>query len=335
MSQPVVLRDLAELARYQDEFAADPEPEPTIATPVATPPPVLDDQPDQLVRAILRSARELQRLSELDAAARREAETALEQYRRLNEEAGRYRRIERDAREVVDGALKVVATAFLPASQAEADQLVTTASAVATVATSRLKAVEAEMAELEEREELSRLLTIERAEREARQREERALAAIERAKGLASEHKYNEALRLLGSAIKQNPNMPGLASCHDTIRRQAHAVKTIEVERTLAEARRLHRRESARAAEILGGLDLSGMPAVLVREVYGCWLQSCRRLGLADAVHYSPGSGKGALLVPDSEGKRLKVVAAIGLSGWTVGRTFAVKALRGARPLAA
>jgi len=335
VSQPVVLRDLAELARYQDEFAADPEPQPTIATPAATPPPVLDDQPDQLVQAILRSARELHRLSEQDAAARREAETVLDQYRRLNEEAGHYRQIERDAREVVDGALKVVATAFLPRSQAEADQLVATASAVATVAANRLRGIETELTALEEREDLSRLLAIERAEREARQREEQALAAIERAKGLASEHKYNEALRLLGSAIKLNPNMPSLASCNDTIRRQAHAVKTLEVERALAEARRLHGREPARAAEILGGLDLSGMPPVLVRDVYGCWLQSCRRLGLTDAVHYSPGAGKGALLVPEGEGKHLKVVAAIGLSGWTAGRTFAVKALRGARPLAA
>jgi len=158
---------------------------------------------------------------------------------------------------------------------------------------------------------------------------------MERAKALASEHKYNEALRLLGSPIKENPNMPAVASLHDTIRRQAHAVKTLEVERALAEARRLHRREPARAVEILGRLDLSGMPPVLVRDVYGCWLQSCRRLGLTDAVHYSPGAGKGAMLVPDGEGKRLKVVAAIGLPGWTAGRTFAVKALRGARPLAA
>lgn len=333
MSQPVVLRDLAELARYQDEFTADPEP--IIATPVAKPPPVLDDQPDQLVQAILRSARELQRLSEQDGAARREAETVLEQHHRLKDEASRYRQIERDAREVVDGALKVVATAFLPESQAEADQLVTTASAVATVAANRLKGIEAEVAVLEEREDLSRLLTIEQSEREARQRQERALAAIERAKALASEHKYNEALRLLGSLVKENPNMPSLASSYDTIRRQAHAVKTLEVERVLAEARRLHRREPARAAEILGGIDLSGMPPVLVRDVYGCWLQSCRRLGLTDAVHYSPGAGKGAMLVPDSEGKRLKVVAAIGLASWTAGRTFAVKALRGARPLAA
>ncbi|MGE0600645.1 MAG: hypothetical protein AB7J35_05250 [Dehalococcoidia bacterium] len=334
MSQSIVLRDLAELARYQDEFASDPEP--TIATQVAMPPPALDDRPDQLVQAILRSARELQRLSEQDGAARREAETVLEQHRRLKDEAGRYRQIDRDAREVVDGALKVVATAFLPRSQAEADQLVATASAVATVAANRLKAIEAGLAELEEREDLSRLLAIERTEREARQREEQALAAIERAKALASEHKYNEALRLLGSAIKQNPNMPGLASCHDTIRRQAHAVKTLEVERALADARRLHRREPGQAVEILGGLDLFGMPSVLVRDVYGCWLQSCRRLGLVEAVHYSPGTGKGAMLVPDSGcDTRLKVVSAIGLPSWTPGRIFAVRALKGARPLAA
>jgi len=334
VSQSIVLRDLAALARYQDEFASDPEP--TITTSVAMPPPALDDQPDQLVQAILRSARELQRLCEQDGAARREAETVLEQHRRLRDEAGRYRQIDRDAREVVDGALKVVATAFLPRSQAEADQLVATASAVATVAANRLKAIETELAELEEREDLSRLLAIERTEREARQREEQALAAIERAKALASEHKYNEALRLLGSAVKLNPNMPGLASSHDTIRRQAHAVKTLEVERALAEARRLHRREPGQAVEILGGLDLWGMPSVLVRDVYGCWLQSCRRLGLVEAVHYSPGTGKGAMLVRDSGcDTRLKVVSAIGLPSWTPGRTFAVRALKGARPLAA
>ena len=334
MSQSIVLRDLAALARYQDEFASDPEP--TIATQVAMSPPALDDQPDQLVQAILRSARELQRLSEQDGAARREAETVLEQHRRLKDDASRYRQIDRDAREVVDGALKVVATAFLPRSQAEADQLVATASAVATVAANRLKGIEAELAELEERKDLSRLLAIERTEREARQREEQSLAAIERAKALASEHKHNEALRLLGSASKLNPNMPGLASCHDTIRRQAHAVKTLEVERALAEARRLHRREPGQAVEILGGLDLSGMPSVLVRDVYGCWLQSCRRLGLVEAVHYSPGTGKGAMLVRDSgSDTRLKVVSAIGLPSWTPGRTFAVRALKGARPLAA
>ena len=75
------------------------------------------------------------------------------------------------------------------------------------------------------------------------------------------------------------------------------------------------------------------MPSILVRDVYGCWLHACRRLGLTDAVHYSPGSGRGAVLVPDGEA-RLKVVASIGLPGWTPGRSFSAKALKGARPLA-
>ena len=99
----------------------------------------------------------------------------------------------------------------------------------------------------------------------------------------------------------------------------------LAVERALAEARRIQRREPARAAEILGALDLARMPSAVVRAVYGCWLHTCRRLGLTDAVHYSPGSGRGAILVPDGEG-RLKVVAAIGLSGWTPGRSFSAKA---------
>lgn len=334
MNEPVVLRGFAELAQYRDEFVTEPEQSPP--PQVAAPPPALDTSPDQLVQAVLRSARELQRLTEQDASARREAETILEQHRRLRRDADRYRQLERDAREVINEALKVVATAFLPESQVEADQHVANASAIATVAANRLKAIEAEVTELEEREDLSRLLVVEREEREARQREERALAAIERAKELASEHKENEALRLLGSVVKENPNMPAVASCHDTIRRQAHAVKTIEVERALAEARRLHRREPARAAEILGALDLFGMPFTLTREVYGCWLDSCRRLRLEGAVHYSPGTGKGAVLVADPEtDSRLTVVSAIGLSGWTTGRRFATKALRGARPLAA
>lgn len=334
MNDPVVLRGFAELALYRDEFAKEPELSPP--PQVAAPPPDLDAHPDQLVQAMLRSARELQQLIERDAAARREAETVLERHRRLRQEADRYRQLERDARDVVERALKAVATAFLPSSQAQADQYVANASAVATVAANRRKAIEAEMSELEEREELSRLLALEREEREAHQREERALAAIARAKELASEHKENEALRLLGSLLKENPNMPGLASSYDTIRRQAHAVKTIETEKALAEARRLHRREPNRAADILGALDLSGMPYVLVREVYGCWLDSCRRMRLEGAVHYSPATGKGAVLVPDGENEtRLRVVSAIGLSGWKTDRRFAIKALRSARPLAA
>jgi len=329
VTQSIVLTELADLGRYRDEFATDPDPvQPAAVAPVVPP----DADPDALIQAISRAARELQRLNDADASARREAEDVLTHYRRLEADAERLRVLVAEATTVFTGAGTLRERAFLAESQSQAEQLATGAAAVVTIAKNRLEAITAQMAVLEERDDLSRLLAEERAVEEACRREERALAAIKRAEALASEHKLNEALRLLGSLVKENPNMPAVASSYDTIARRANAVKTLEVERALAEARRPHRREPGRAAEILGALDLARMPGVLVRDVYGCWLHACRRLALADAVHYSPGTGRGAVLVPDS-GSRLKVVAAIGLPSWTPGRCFAVKALKGAGPL--
>ena len=330
MKKSIVLTELSDLARYRDEFANDmPAAEAVPPTPIVP----LDADPDALIQAISRAARELQRLADTDASARREAEDVLATYRRLQADADSLRDLVTEARAVSTGAARLGEQAFLPESRTESEQLAVSAAAVETISAKRLEILAAQIAELEQRQDLARLLAEERSAEQTRQREEQALAAIESAEALASGQKFNEALRLLGSALKLNPNMPGLASSYDTIARRAHAVKTLEVERTLAEARRIHRREPARAAEILGALDLARMPSILVREVYGCWLHTCRRLGLTDAVHYSPGSGRGAILVPDGEG-RLKVVAAIGLAGWTRGRSFSTKALKGARPLA-
>ncbi|MCL4230945.1 MAG: hypothetical protein KJ053_05150 [Dehalococcoidia bacterium] len=330
MTKSIVLTELSDLARYRDEFANDtPAVEAVPQTPVVPP----DADPDALIQAINRAARELQRLADTDASARREAEDVLATYGRLQADADSLRKLIDEARAVSTGAARLVERAFLPESRAESEQLAVSAAAVETIATKRLEALSVQLAELERRQDLSRLLAEERSLEEARQREARALTAIERAEALASGQKFNEALRLLGSELNQNPNMPALASSYDTIARRAHAVKTLQVERALAEARRIQRREPQRAAEILGALDLARLPSVLVRDVYGCWLHTCRRLGLVDAVHYSPGSGRGAILVPDGDG-RLKVVVSIGLSGWTPGRSFSAKALKGARPLA-
>jgi hypothetical protein len=330
VTKSIVLTELSDLARYRDEFATDaPAVEAVPPTPAVPP----DADPDALIQAISRAARELLRLADTDASARREAEDVLATYRRLRADADSLRKLVGEARAVSIGAATLVERAFLPESKSESEQLAVSASAVETIAAKRLEILTAQLAELEQRQDLARLLAEERSLEETRQREERALAAIERAEALASGQKFNEALRLLGSELKTNPNMPGLASSYDTIARRAHAVKTLEVERALGEARRIQRREPARAAEILGALDLARMPSVLVRDVYGCWLHACRRLGFTDAVHYSPGSGRGAVLVPDGEA-RLEVVASIGLSGWTPGRSFSAKALKGARPLA-
>ncbi len=330
MTKSIVLTELSDLARYRDEFANDTPAVEAEPQTTAVPP---DADPDALIQAISRAARELQRLADTDASARREAEDVLATYRRLQADAGSLRKLVSEASAVSTGAARLGQRAFLSESRAESEQLAVSAAAVETIAAKRLETLTAQLAELEQREHLARLLAEERSVEETRQREERALATIERAEALASGQKFNEALRLLGSLVKANPNMPAVASSYDTIARRAHAVKTLEVERALAEARRIQRREPARAAEILGALDLARMPSVLVRDVYGCWLYACRRHGLVDAVHYSPGRGRGAVLVPDGEG-RLKVVASIGLCGWTPGRSFSAKALKGARPLA-
>lgn len=329
MTKSIVLTELSDLARYRDEFANDA---PAVE---AAPPPIVppDADPDALIQAISRAARELRRLADTDASARREAEDVLATYRQLQADAESLRKLVTEARSVSRSAATLGASAFLPKSKAESEQLAVSAAAVETIAAKRLQMLAAQLTDLERRQDLARLLAEERSLEETRQREERALAAIERAEALASEQKFNEALRLLGSVVKENPNMPGLASSYDTIARRAHAVKTLEVERALAEARRIQRRQPQRAAEILGALDLARLPSVLVRDVYGCWLHACRRFGITDAIHYSPGSGRGAVLVPDGDA-RLKVVASIGLSGWTPGRSFSAKALKGARPLA-
>ena len=330
MTNPIVLTELSDLARYRDEFANHmPAAEFVPETPVVP----LDADSDALIQAISRAARELQRLADTDASARREAEDVLATYRRVQVDADCLRKLVTEARAVSTGAARLGERAFLPESKAESERLAVSAAAVETIAAKRLEALATQLTELEQRQDLGHLLAEERSAEETRQREERALAAIERADALASGQKFNEALRLLGSLVKENPNLPSLASSYDTIARRAHAVKTLEVERALSEARRIQRREPARAAEILGALDLVRMPSILVRDVYGCWLHACRRLGLVDAVHYSPGSGRGAVLVRDGEA-RLKVVAAIGLSGWTPGRSLSAKALKGARPLA-
>jgi len=91
-------------------------------------------------------------------------------------------------------------------------------------------------------------------------------------------------------------------------------------------------REPRQALVLLEPLELSDMPHPLVRQVYGCWLQACRRLKLEEAVHYSPALGRGAILAPTDDG-RLEVVSAISLGRWKAGCRFSAAALKGARPL--
>ena len=68
MTKSIVLTELSDLARYRDEFANDT---PAVEAVQQTPVVPADSDPDTLIQAIGRAARELQRLADTDASASR------------------------------------------------------------------------------------------------------------------------------------------------------------------------------------------------------------------------------------------------------------------------
>ena len=339
MTQPIVLKSLEELGRFVDLVApTDRASNERALVPVVVEPIEAPDL-DALAEAASRAAQELRQLAAADARARQEAEETLARYRRLQGDSARLEWLESEAQAIDDQASELAERAFNPDCRRKAEEIAKTAAAVMTMARNRLVAVNAEVAALAVREDVARLLAEERAREEAarreadeRQREAHLRDDIATAEALAKEEKFDEALRLLGSLRKADPSRPELTSSIEKIRRHEWAVKTARVEEALRPARRVYRRQPREAIALLEPLDLSGIPEPLARQAYGCWLQACRRLELAGAVHYAPAFGRGAILVPTTD-DRLEVVSAVGLPRWPAGRRFSRIALKGARPL--
>lgn len=339
MTQHIVIKNLEELGRFTDMIVQPDRPSDERAlVPVVVEPVVARDL-DELAEVASRAAQELRELAAADACARQEAEEALARYRRLEDDSVRLERAASEVEAAVRRASELSKQGFALGCRARAEEIATAAAAVATAARNRLIAIRAETAAIALREDVARLLSEERAredkarhEEEERQREARQREGIAQAETLAQEEKFDEALGLLGVLRKAHPSSPLVASSIDKIRRQAWAVKTARVEHALLHARRVHRRQPREAIALLEPLDLTGIPEPLARQVYGCWLQACRRLGLEGAVHYSPAFAKGAVLVATTD-DRLEVVSAIGLPRWSAGCRFSRLALKGARPL--
>jgi len=339
VTERIVLKSLGELGRFSDLFvSADRTCNERTLVPVVAE-PIVEPDLEALAEAASRAAEELRHLATADGRARREAEEALTRYRRLQGDRDRLQRIAGEAQTVADHAAVLAQQAFEPACRERAGAVAIAAAFVTATATNRLQAVDAEVQALATREDVARLLAEERAREKAalrqaeeRQREARLRDGSAKVEALAKERKFNEARRLLGSLVTEHPNSPSLASCIDRIRRQEWAVKTVQVEEALRQARRLCRRELREAIALLEPLDLSGMPDTLVRQVYGLWLSACRFLRLEAAVHYSAAFGRGAVLVPTGD-NGLEVVSAIGLPRWQPGRRLSRAALKGAHPL--
>lgn len=339
MTQSIVIKNLEELGRFADLIVPPDRPSDERALVPVVVEPVVEPDLDELAETASRAAQELRDLAAADAHARQEAEEALVRYRRLEADSARLEGAAGEVEAVARRASELSNQGFTPDSRRRAEEIATAAAAVATAARNRLTAVNAEAAALAVREDVAHLLAEERAREEAacreaeeRQREAQVMDGITRTEALAIEGKFDEALRLLGSLRKTDPSRPDLTSSVERIRRQAWAVKTARTEEALRQARRIFRRQPKEAIALLEPLDLAGVPDPLARQVYGCWLQACRRLGLEGAVHYSPAFAKGAVLVPATD-DRLEVVSAIGLPRWSAGCRFSRVALKGARPL--
>ena len=328
MTQQVVLTSLRELAGVRDLFAdAGPVPEARALVPV-----IRGSGPEEL-EALAQAARvalgELKALLAGDGERRREAEQGLGRLREVREEAARLRRVAAELDEASRRAGALAESAFEPASGRRAESVAATAGRLVNQAEAHAAVREREAEALAGQGDVARLLAEERArEEEARMRDELALAGDHLDGG-----RNSEARRLLSSVEEKISSAPDLEQTFATLRRREQQVKTRAAEGALREARRLHRREPARAIELIEAAELEGLPEELARHLYGCWLTACRRLELLAAIHYRAGFGRGAVLIPTGDG-RWEVVSALGLRRWERGRRFAPRALRGARPLA-
>ena len=334
MNQQIVIHSLEELGQFADLISPEAELSPPFTEQVET---TIDLA--ALAAAASRAAAQLQELVERDAVARREAELALTQHHRLQEEIAQLERITGETESVRSKAEELSTRGFDAACRNTAVEVGTVVKAVVSTADATLTRLRGEAATLAEREDVARLISEEQQRADAAQREEESRQQIERLHGCVAEAEAllrdgneNEAEELLGQLLTEQPNEPSVASRIDNLRRRIWGVKTVRVEDALREARRQHRREPRQALDRLEKVDLTGMPEELVRQVYGCWLDACRRLKLDNAVHYSPAFGKGAVLTPESD-ERLEVVSAVGLQHWQAGAHFSRSGLRGIRPL--
>jgi len=327
-TQGLVLNSLADLVAVRDRFVVDGRVPDELALV-----PVIDERNPDAIGSLVADAQaalaEFASVIEADRARRGEAEAGLAHWRRLRDELHRVDRIAVQTHEAAARADELARMGFAESDRHQARSWAEHMGRLATRADAHAAVLRREADAFAERDDIRRLLAEERnQEQEMEMRETLTLAREHLDSGA-----YEEARQLLTSVEKSISSQPDLVRTFETLRKRAAAVKIEVAEQALREGRRLHRREPVAALDLLEPLDLEGLPEELARHLYGLWLTACRRIGLLAAVHYRTGFGRGAVLMPTTDGQ-YEVVSAIGLRRWERGRRFGPQALRGARPLA-
>ena len=104
--------------------------------------------------------------------------------------------------------------------------------------------------------------------------------------------------------------------------------------RSIHEARRLRQAGDVDTAlAVLGDVNVAKATPREVRWAFSEWKGLVKRLlGDRDAVLYSQGEGRAAVLVPQGDGGTLEVAAVLGMR-WRPGKVVSGRSLRGLRPL--
>ncbi len=88
------------------------------------------------------------------------------------------------------------------------------------------------------------------------------------------------------------------------------------------------------ALALLAGVDMARAQDTEARWVYAEWFDLARRrFADREALVYSPGTGRAAVLAPRGAGNSLEVLAVLGMR-WRPGKTTSRRSLRGLRSLA-
>ena len=105
--------------------------------------------------------------------------------------------------------------------------------------------------------------------------------------------------------------------------------------RSVHDARRLRQAGDLDGAlALLADVDVTSAESHETRWAYAEWLDLARRrFADREALAYSPGTGRAAVLAPRGAGNSLEVLAVLGMR-WRPGKTFSRRSLRGLRPLA-
>src|ERR671933_64266 len=307
------------------------------STPTS-PAPVVQPVPPQdlatLIAQLANLSGSLEIAAREDARAREQASVELARYETLAAERREAERALAEARQVRTTAELLSSQAFTEEARAQAAQHAAVARA-AELACAELLAERTRAAdELASRPHLARVVA-DRRRREQEQAEAARRAEEERAARLAdgiaaarqalTAGRLDEARRLLTPLARDFPTSDEVQSVLDVVKWQARQLVVGPAQEALREARgRALRDHPERAVGRLAGIQITGLPETLARQVFGVWSNACYHLvqqrGWHEPRRYSPATSRGVVLARRAPDGPYEVVSALGMnSDWRMG----------------